>query len=224
MNPAVLETIRVREGFAPFLTRHAIRLDAACRALAWPVPEPPLDRIVAPWLGAGDLVLRVQVGNGGVTVNTRDVPRGGSLDVVIAATRHAPYPHKVVARERFNAALEEARAAGADDALLLTGDGLVAEGTSWSIFWWDEDRLATPPLHLGILPGIARTRVMELVATVERECRPADLMGASLFATNAVRGVVPIRRLNRVALAEDPRTARLASRFWPDGPIFGGAS
>jgi branched-subunit amino acid aminotransferase/4-amino-4-deoxychorismate lyase len=65
---------------------------------------------------------------------------------------------------------------------------------------------------------------MELVATVERECRPADLMGASLFATNAVRGVVPIRRFNRVALAEDPRTARLAGRFWPDGPIVGGAS
>lgn len=144
------------------------------------------------------------------------------MDIVIAATRHAPYPHKVVARDRFAAALEEARAAGADDALLVTADGVVAEGTSWSIFWWDEDRLATPPLRLGILPGVARARVLDLVAGIERESQPAQLMGKSMFATNAVRGVVPIRHLNRVALPSDPRTARLAGRFWPDGPTFGG--
>ena len=218
MSAAVFETIRVRDGWAPFLTRHADRLDAACRALRLPPPEQSLDRILAPWLGAGDLVVRVEVGSGGVTVNTRAVPAAEALDVVIGATRHAPYPHKLVARERFTAALEEAGAAGADDALLVTPAGVVAEGTSWSIFWWDEDRLATPPLRLGILPGIARARVLDLVAGIERECQPAELMGVSVFATNAVRGVVPIRHLNRVALPSDPRTARLAGRFWPDGP------
>ncbi len=223
MSAAVFETVRVREGWAPFLTRHAARLDAACRDLRLPRPEQPLDRILAPWLGAGDLVVRVEVGGGGVTVTTRPVPSVEAMGVVIAATRHAPYPHKTVARQRFAAALEEAAASGADDALLVTGGGLVAEGTSWSIFWWDEDRLATPPLRLGILPGIARARVMELVAGIERECGPAQLMGKSLFATNAVRGVVPIRHLNRVALPADARTAGLAGRFWPDGPTFGGS-
>jgi branched-subunit amino acid aminotransferase/4-amino-4-deoxychorismate lyase len=222
VSTAVIETIRVRGGWPPFLTRHAARLDAACSALGLPRPEQPLDRIVAPWLGAEDRVVRVEVGEGGVTVNTRAVPSSAPMDIVIAATRHAPYPHKVVARDRFAAALEEAGAAGADDALLITADGVVAEGTSWSIFWWDEDRLATPPLRLGILPGVARARVLDLVAGIERECQPAALMGKSMFATNAVRGVVPIRHLNRVAFPSDPRTARLAGRFWPDGPTLGG--
>jgi len=134
VSAAVFETIRVRDGWAPFLSRHADRLAAACRALRLPAPEQPLDRILAPWLGAGDLVVRVEVGGGGVTVNTRAVPPAGALDVVIAATRHASYPYKMVARERFSFALEEAGAAGADDALLLTAEGIVAEGTSWSIF------------------------------------------------------------------------------------------
>jgi len=223
VTSAVFETIRVRDGWAPLLSRHAARLDRTCRALHLPGPDQPLDQIVTPWLGEGDLVVRVQVGRGGASVQTREVPPAGLLDIIVPDVPHAAYPFKVVARGRFHAALEAATAAGADDALLVTAEGVVAEGTSWSIFWWEGERLATPPLRLGILPGIARARVMELVATVERECGAADLVGSSLFATNAVRGLVPIERLNGVTLPPDSRTDRLTARFWPDGSTFGGA-
>jgi len=222
VSATVFETIRIRDGWAPLLSRHAARLDAACRALGLPGPDRPLNQIVAPWLGDVDQVIRVQVGPGGASVHPREVPLAGPLDVAVTDIAHAPYPFKVTARERFNAALAAATAAGADDALLVTADGCVAEGTRWSIFWWEAERLATPPLRLGILPGIARARVLDLVAAVERECRPADLVGSSLFATNAVRGVMPIRRLNGVTLPADPRTDRLMTRFWPDGSRFGG--
>ena len=143
------------------------------------------------------------------------MPPIAPLAVIVAPTRHVPYPFKVTERSAFVAAQSEARAAGADDALLVTPSGLVAEGTVWSIFWWEGDRLTTPPLALGVLPGVGRARALELEPVVERECTHAELARRSAFAINAVRGVVPITRLAGALLPEDPRTARLAERFWP---------
>jgi len=214
----VFETIRVRNGQAPLLARHATRIGAACRALDLPLPGESLERLVAPWLGAGDVVVRVEAGPRGVTVTTRPVPSPAPLAVIVATTRHVPYPFKVTERSAFVAARSEARVAGADEALLLTVSGLVAEGTVWSIFWWEGDRLATPPLTLGVLPGVGRARVLELEPAVERERTPVELARRGAFATNAVRGVVPIARLGGEPLPDHPRTARLAERFWPDGP------
>lgn len=213
----VFETIRVRNGQAPLLSRHAARFAIACQALGLPLPEEPLERLVAPWLGAGDLIVRVEAGLRGFTVTTRPVPPLVPLAVIVAPTRHVPYPFKVTERSAFVAAQEEARAAGADDALLVTAAGLVAEGTVWSIFWWEGDRLTTPPLALGVLPGVGRARALELEPIVERERTPAELTRRSALAINAVRGVLPITQLAGEALPDDPRTTRLGERFWPDG-------
>jgi len=49
----------------------------------------------------------------------------------------------------------------------------------------------------------------------ERERRPADIAGQSLFAANAVRGIIPIQSLAGVPVPLDLRTNDLASRFWP---------
>ncbi|PYO93734.1 MAG: hypothetical protein DMD60_15280 [Gemmatimonadetes bacterium] len=105
--------------------------------------------------------------------------------------------------------------AEADDALLLTHGGWVAEGTVWTVFWWAGDALRTPALDLGILPGIGRARVLELLPRVERGRYPKQaLAGKSLFLTNAVRGIVPIASLDGAPAPTDPRTAELARRFW----------
>jgi len=215
VTAGVFETIRVRAGRAPLLHRHVLRLEASCHALGLPVPGRPLTDLVAHRIGPEDAVVRVVVDGPDTMVTSRSVPPAASLTVVIAATPHSPYPHKATARDAFEAAQAEAQAAGADDALLLTGRGLVAEGTVWSVFWWEADRLATPSLALGVLPGIARARIMESTPTIECERRPADIAGQSLFAANAVRGIIPIQSLAGVPVPLDPRTNDLASRFWP---------
>jgi branched-subunit amino acid aminotransferase/4-amino-4-deoxychorismate lyase len=158
--------------------------------------------------------VRLEADATGIRVTTRAVLPIEPLSLVLAATRHQPYPHKITARTVFDAALAEARAAGVDDALLATPDGLVAEGTAWNIFWWEGDRPATPSLSLGILPGVGRRRVMELTSVVERSCRPSELAGHSLFATNAVRGVIPIARVGQRPVPVDARTEELGRRFW----------
>lgn len=218
MTAAVFETIRVRAGRAPLLERHEARLARACGALGLPRPELSLAAAVARQAGMLDGVVRVEVSERGTTVTTRGLPALLPLAVRVASTPHVPYPHKVTSRAAFEAALSEARGAGgdSDDALLITPDGLVAEGTAWNIFWWEADGLATPPLSLEVLPGVARGRVMELVPTLERERVPGDLVGRGLFATNAIRGVVAIERLNGAPVPHDSRTTQLADRFWPE--------
>jgi branched-subunit amino acid aminotransferase/4-amino-4-deoxychorismate lyase len=210
----VFETLRVRDGRVPLLDRHAARLARACTALGFSAP-PSLRDVVAPWSTGDDCVVRVIVTPGGWQAGTRPVPPPASLQICIAATPHVPYPYKVLERSPFEAALAEARAAGADDALLLTIDGDVAEGTAWTVFWWEGERLATPPLSSGVLPGVARERLADLVELAEVRCTPQDLVGRSLFGANAVRGPIPLDSIQGRAVPENEGTRWLASAFWP---------
>jgi branched-subunit amino acid aminotransferase/4-amino-4-deoxychorismate lyase len=159
--------------------------------------------------------VRLELTDGRASVTVRDVPPVRAVAVVVASTPHAPYPHKTGARACFDAARDEALRAGADDALLVSAAGLVAEGTLWSVFWWEGEGLRTPGLELGVLPGIGRGRVLELARGDEGRYRREDLAGRSVFLTNAVRGVVAVRTLNGEAVPADARTDALARRFWP---------
>ena len=210
---AVFETMRIMEGALPFATRHLARLERSLSALGIPVPG-GLAEAMTPGSGKREAVLRVEVSPVGLSVATRDLPSSAPFGVV-SVRGYLPYPHKTLDREQFVAAGAAAWARGAGDALLVTADGIVAEGTVWSLFWWEDGGLATPSADLGILPGVARARIVELRPTVERRVGVAQLAGRALFAANAVRGVVPITRIDGGEVPVDPRTAALAEEFWP---------
>lgn len=214
----LIETIRVRDGRIPLLERHLARLDRSLRDLGLPQPARDIAALVTAFSATGDAVLRVEVCDGRAAVTVRDVPALEPPAVITASEPHRPYPHKTTDRDAFAAAAAAAELAHADDALLVTPAGLVAEGTVWTLFWWDGAVLRTPALDLGILPGIGRARVLELVPGVVEGRYPREaLAGKSLFLTNAVRGVVPIAALDGAPVPRDPRTDDLAKRFWPEG-------
>jgi len=213
----LIETMRVREGRIPFLERHLARLERSLRELGLPRPTRDVAALVRPFAGADEAVLRVEVCDGRATVTVRELPALDPPAVITAAEPHEPYPHKTTERDCFVDAAEEAEIAEADDALLLTPDGWVAEGTVWNVFW-DGDRLRTPALELGILPGVGRARVLELVEQVAQGRYPRQAIeGKSLFLTNAVRGIVPLASLDGRLVTPDARTAELVRRFWPEG-------
>ena len=58
-------------------------------------------------------------------------------------------------------AKREARLRGADDALLLNSNGMIAEASGANIFVVYKDRLMTPPANDGALEGITRASVLE---------------------------------------------------------------
>jgi branched-subunit amino acid aminotransferase/4-amino-4-deoxychorismate lyase len=208
--------MRAREGRLPWLGRHFARLRASVGALGAPEPPADLADLVRFAAGLGDRVVRLQVTDGHAEITTREVNADQAVSVVVANEVHQPYPHKTTRREQFGRALANARRVGADDAVLLTADGFVAEGTAWSLFWWDNGSLCTPAAELGILPGLGRRRVMELIDVREERVPVAALAGRSLFIVNAVRGIVAVAAFAGAPVRSDPRTAELASGFWPD--------
>jgi branched-subunit amino acid aminotransferase/4-amino-4-deoxychorismate lyase len=207
----LIETIRIRNGAAPLWYLHLRRLVTSCRALGVPIPP----NLPTPEGGA-DRVHRLLVSRRGPVVGERPVGSCASVRLITSKLVHRPYPHKLVDRERFDRALAEAKEAGADDALLLTVGGQVAETAIWSVLWWGDGKLCAPPLELGVLPGVARARLEELVGGIEeRRAAPGELAAAGVFVANAVRGVVPVASLDGAEVALSAQTEALAARFWP---------
>ncbi len=207
----LLETVRVRNGSAPLWHLHLRRLVTSCQALG--IPFPGAFSVPS---GGPDRVHRIEVGQHGMTVTARDVGPRTPVHLRTSTVPHPGYRHKTTDRAAFVTALEEARGAGADDALLLTERGEVAEATIWCVFWWEGDQLAAPALELGILPGVSRMRVEELAGSlVSRRLQTAELAGRSVVLSNAVRGIVEVSMLNGFPVPRHPATAALQARFWP---------
>jgi branched-subunit amino acid aminotransferase/4-amino-4-deoxychorismate lyase len=208
---ALIETVRVRQAIAPLWYLHLRRLADSCRALGIRLPGD----LITPE-GGKDRVHRLEVSRRGVTVTERPVPtNAGGVRLTVARERHQPYPHKTTDRDQFDRALEEARARGADDALLLTAGGYVAEAAIWAVFWWESERVCAPPVALGVLPSVARARVDELTGGIlERRVGLDEIRATPLFVGNAVRGLVEVTRFDGDKCPSHPAFADLAGRFW----------
>jgi branched-subunit amino acid aminotransferase/4-amino-4-deoxychorismate lyase len=167
-------------------------------------------------VGLDDRVVRLELRDGHAELATREVTHARPLSIVVSDEVHRPYQHKTTDREPFGRALARARRSGADDAVLVTAAGFVAEGTAWNLFWWDNGSLCTPAEDLGILPGVGRQRILELTPVKEMHVSPEGLEHRPLFLVNSVRGIVEIGALNGSPVPADPRTAELSAIFWPD--------
>jgi branched-subunit amino acid aminotransferase/4-amino-4-deoxychorismate lyase len=208
--PTLIETIRLRNGVAPLWYLHLRRLSESCRTLGVPFPL----KMDVP-AGGPDRVVKLEVGPGGMVVTERPLELSTSVRLATVRTVHPGYSHKTTAREAFARARVEAIAKGADDALLLTAAGMVAECGIWSLFWWEGARVAGPPLGIGVLRGVARMRIEELRGrVVEQTVTRQQLEDRSLFVANAVRGVVPVVELDGRAVPESALLPPLAAQFW----------
>jgi len=208
----LIETVRIRGGVAPLWYLHLRRLAGSCKALGIPLPgELPTPS------GGADRVHRIQVGPRGASVSERPVGPAEPVRLVsVSGVVHRPYPHKTTDRAQFAHAMDQARTRGADDGVLLAEGGWVAETGIWSLFWWEDGRVAAPPLALGVLPGVARARIAEQTGeVVERRVQMDQIRGRALFVANAVRGVVPVALLDGAAVRPNDATNALAREFWP---------
>jgi para-aminobenzoate synthetase/4-amino-4-deoxychorismate lyase len=88
---------------------------------------------------------------------------------------------------------DDARAAaGTFEVVLVHPDGAVTEGSFTSIFVPRDGVLVTPPLALGLLPGVLRARLVDTGQAVEGMLTLSDLAGG-FFIGNALRGLMPAR-------------------------------
>jgi branched-subunit amino acid aminotransferase/4-amino-4-deoxychorismate lyase len=208
---ALIETMRVRNGLVPLWYLHIRRLATSCKALGIPLPGelPPPE-------GGSDRTVRWEVGMRGVQESERLVGPAEPVRLIISRIAHHPYPHKTTDRAQFERALDKARGAEADDALLLTPGGFVAETAIYSVFWWEAGKLCAPALELGVLPGVGRARIAELAGNIEeRRATWAEVSGLPLFLANAVRGIAKVSAVQDDPVPPSRQTDELAARFWP---------
>ena len=113
----------------------------------------------------------------------------------------------------------EADAAGAEESLVCQSDDWVMEGASSNFFWWNGDRLQTPSLSLGVLPGITRRIVLNLarahgivvdeIVTQRRMLAKAD----GMFSTLSTLGLVSTTRLDDQQVTDHPMTHWLRNAY-----------
>jgi branched-chain amino acid aminotransferase len=99
-------------------------------------------------------------------------------------------------------AVMEAIRAGYDEAILLTDNGFVADGSGENVFVVKDGTLVTPPLSTSILPGITRATLIEIAQELgytveERNLIRTDLyLADELFMTGTAAEVTPIRSVD----------------------------
>lgn len=215
LGDGLFETLAVRGGQVLRAEAHMARLHHGCAVLGLPRPvgvEEAVERLIAA-NGLGDGMVRLTYTRGpaprGVVpprtpqptlLLTASAGQGGALApaVVIVAGRTRRNEHSPLSRCKTLAyldnilAAEEAREAGADDALLLNTAGRVAESTVANVFIRRRGVWLTPPLADGCLPGTVRGAILAAGGAEEGTFSPADLGEAEAAFLTSAAGLRPV--------------------------------
>jgi branched-chain amino acid aminotransferase len=225
LGDGLFETIAVFGGRPALLGAHLDRLCAAAAEIRLPVDRAfcEAEVMALATAEAGDCVIRLTVTRG-VGARGLAIPDGGAPAVIgasspyPAALRFAPIrlatvsvrrnPTSFASRAKTLSyldgvlAFDEARRAGADDALMLNTDGRAASTAMANLFAVFGQELVTPPVAEGVLPGIARACALAAAPGLGLEARERPIAADELaradaiFATNSVRLVMPVTAID----------------------------
>lgn len=208
------EAIGVWDGRPFRLADHLGRLAASLAAIGLPPPDLALLETEAgsllAGLGAVDAALRCYVTASGTRVLTLS-----ARPIRPALRRLVPLPApwirplgsygaagaKTMSYTPNMAATRAARAAGGDDALLLSLEGFVAEGPTFGVAWVDGDTLRAPEAGLGIVDSISRRTVLDAARAaglaVEEGRYPFDALGGAseVLVCSALRDLEAVPRV-----------------------------
>lgn len=159
------------------MDRHALRNEL--QTATFRVTERSRVRVMLAASGAMAVEVRPFAGWPQAVVPVAVVPREASAD-------DPRLRHKTTDRAIYDSALARG---GTLEVLMTDADGFLTEGSYTSLFVEQGDRLVTPPLARGLLPGILRQQLLDMGEAVEGDIRPGDVKG-NLFIGNAVRGLV----------------------------------
>ena len=216
---AVYENLRTYDRVPFLFGRHLERLRSSAGFLGIPLRLPDAeitDRLRATQeaaCGSGEHSLRLILTAG---------PEGGAPSLVILVRPLRPLPVDperagvgVMLTDRVRAAsglppevkttnllgvrlaVRAARAAGAHEAVLRSSTGELTEGATSNLFVVEDGAVRTPPAA-GLLPGITRSLVLEVLDGLQIPCEETALAPARLrdadeaFLTSSSREVLPV--------------------------------
>ncbi|TCJ15246.1 2-keto-4-methylthiobutyrate aminotransferase [Rubrobacter taiwanensis] len=222
LGDGLFETLRVRDGEILRLKSHLSRLREGAKTIGLPIPwsDEELAGALEATLAANGLssaAARLTVSRGVPERRGLLPDAGASPTLVVTADPFDGYPARFYERgmaavtsgmprnERSPLAnvkslsylenvLARREAAGADESLLLNTRGDLACASAANIFLVFGEKLVTPDLPSGALPGTVRAAVLKFgLAVEERPVRPEELEHArEAFLTSALLGAAPL--------------------------------
>jgi branched-chain amino acid aminotransferase len=205
----------VKDGRPFARAAHLDRLERSCRAMALECPRAQLEsdiEILLSHAPAGLTVIRVVLTRGGhricrlespgdpeaLTKPARLLPMVYDPSVLLNGVKSLSYAANVMATRR-------AIAAGYDEALLVSSNGVVLEGPRSAIFWVREGQIRTPAIETGILASITRRAILESLPVQEGSFQLEDALQASeAFLASTARLVQPAAAIGEVTFREAP--------------------
>jgi branched-chain amino acid aminotransferase len=154
-------------------------------------------------IAAGTVRLPADKAERGVDLITSSLRRPAG-DVLDPRVKSLNYLNNILAKR-------EANLRGADDALMLNAQGLIAEASAANVFALTGNRLETPPVSDGALEGMTRRTVLEIATDLGLDTRQRSLGRFDLFAAHSVfytgsrAGLVPVASLDGSAIDQSAR-------------------
>lgn len=244
LGDGLFETLLWRDGGLVLFEAHARRMRAGCAALGLPAPAAEdLSRAVeAAVREAGLAAARAAVrltwtaGSGGRGLDRPDEmqprliaaaalapPRRGAMTLATSAVRRnegSPASRlKTLAYLDNVLARAEAKAIGADEALMLNNRGELACAAAANLFWVKDGALFTPALDCGVLPGVTRGQVILAARRLGIDVKEvaaglAALSGAeAAFVTNSLIGLAAVAAVDADAFRPSCEIAALLRRL-----------
>ncbi len=229
LNYGHFTAMQARGGRVQGLQHHFERLQGATQALfASELDVPLLRRHLRKALGESDASVRISVYSRAFDRDRPLRPAAADVLIAIAPPRHMASTSLRVCSVRYQRAsphikhvgtfdlFEQKRRAqqrGFDDALFVTADDAIAEGSIWNIGFHDAQGIVWPtaPALNGISMQLLKAGLARLgVAQVERRVELAELAEfRGAFFTNTSRAAVPLSGIDAVGYAQDEAGMRL---------------
>ena len=107
----------------------------------------------------------------------------------------------------------DAQLRGADEAILLSPDGFVAEGSTTCLVWWTGEALSVPAIELPRIDSVTLRSVLALatatgVDVLHDTIAPGQLGGQEVWAVNALHGIRIVTNW-----IDGPETAEMPGRL-----------
>ena len=116
-------------------------------------------------------------------------------------------------------AVTEANNGGYEEAIMLTHDGYVADGSGENVFVVRDGVLYTPDLSAGILPGLTRDTIIQIAqdlghTVVEKNLIRSDLhIADELFMCGTAAEVTPICEIDDIVIGVGPLTKEIQKAY-----------
>jgi branched-subunit amino acid aminotransferase/4-amino-4-deoxychorismate lyase len=211
----IFETVRVENGAPVLLHYHFRRLLKSSRRLgiSFSLKEEEFaELLVNHTTFPVSLVRFTLYKSGSIEVTARPCEKREKVHLVPVRSVKRCYSelslHKTIDIMDSIFALETAKKAGGDEALLFSVDGFISETAFANIFFVKDGVFYTPSIKTGCLPGTRRTFILDLLKTMGVPCIEGfftlkELLDADeVFITSARDDAVPVVKIGNKNLKE----------------------